>query len=42
MYGKGTAESLLLKSKMFCKRDQYDYEQLAEYYKKKIDDFKEI
>jgi hypothetical protein len=38
MYGKGTAETLLIKSKMFCKRDQYDYEQIALLYKTKIDE----
>ena len=33
LYGENTAHELLLKSKMMCKRNQYDYEQIAEYYK---------
>lgn len=36
LYGEGTAHELHLKSKMFCKRSKYDYEQIAEYYRNKI------
>lgn len=36
VYGKGTAEALLQKSKQLCKRNKYDYEVLAEYYKSKL------
>ena len=39
IYGEGTADSILLKSKMFCKRNQYDYEQIAEYYLNKIKEY---
>lgn len=35
LYGPGTAEKLLLKSKMYCKRSIYDYDQIAENYKEK-------
>jgi len=35
LYGKGTADELLLKSKMLCKRDQNDYEEIAKHYKDK-------
>ena len=38
IYGAGTAESLLFKSKMLCKRDRYDYENLIEVYKNKLKD----
>ena len=41
MYGEGTSDSLWMKSKMLCKRTQYDYEVLAEYYKRKIDEHEE-
>ena len=36
MYGKGTAEKLHMKSKMLCKRNQNDYEEIAKYYKNKL------
>jgi hypothetical protein len=36
LYGDGTADELYLKSKMFCKRNMYDYEQIAKYYKDKL------
>ncbi len=36
LYGKGTAESLLLKSRMTCKRNQFDYEMIAEEFKNKL------
>jgi hypothetical protein len=35
-YGKGTAESLRLKSKMFCKRNKFDYEYIAQEYADKL------
>jgi len=35
-HGEGTAESLMLKSKMMCKRDRYDFERIAEYYKNEL------
>lgn len=35
-YGAGTADSLLLKSRMTCKRNRYDYECLIEEYKNKL------
>lgn len=37
IYGDGTADKLLLMSKQFCKRDKNDYEQIALYYKTKIE-----
>ena len=37
LYGQGTAEKLLIKSKMLCKRTIFDYEQIIEQYKKKIE-----
>lgn len=37
-YGQGTAEQLEIKSKMLCKRKQFDYEQIAKEYKSKLDD----
>ena len=36
-YGKGTAEGLLMKSKMFCKRLSYDYEMIAKDYKERYE-----
>lgn len=30
LHGKGTAEELLFKSKMSCKRNQFDYEHIAQ------------
>ena len=36
IYGQGTAEKILLKSKMFCKRNQNDYEEIANYFKNKL------
>jgi len=38
LYGVGTAEQLLFKSKQFCKRSAFDYEYLALHYKNKIDE----
>jgi hypothetical protein len=35
-YGKGTAESLMLKSKMACHRSKEDYEAIAKYFKEKL------
>lgn len=35
-YGHGTANELYNKSRMICKRNQYDYEMLAEQYKQEI------
>ena len=35
-YGKGTAEALMLKSKMACHRSKDDYEAIAKYFKEKI------
>lgn len=40
IYGKGTAENLLQKSKMFCKRSKFDYEMIAEEFKSKYDDIR--
>ena len=37
IYGKGTAEGLLLKSKWMVKRTQYDYEMIAEEFKNKYE-----
>lgn len=34
-YGKGTAEKLLIKSKMLCKRNRYDLEVLGKHYREK-------
>ena len=39
-YGKGTAEKLLQKSKMICKRKQFDYEMIAQEYRDKFDNLK--
>lgn len=36
MYGPGTAEGLLLKSRMLCKRNRNDFETIAKYYKDKL------
>jgi hypothetical protein len=36
IHGKGTAESLYLKSKMFCKRNKFDYEHIAQTFKDKL------
>ncbi len=33
LYGPGTAEKLLIKSKQLCKRNRYDFQILAEHYK---------
>jgi hypothetical protein len=38
MYGAGTAEKLLLKSKMFCQRKKWHYEEIAKEYKNKIEE----
>lgn len=35
LYGDGTADSLLQKSKMLCKRNKFDYETIAEEFKLK-------
>ena len=35
-FGKGTADNLLLKARMLCKRNQYDYEAIAEEFKNKL------
>ena len=35
-YGAKTAEKITIKSRMFCKRNRYDYQQIAEEYKLKI------
>lgn len=39
-YGIGTAEKLLLKSKMACKRDTSDYRYMYEFYKVKLEELK--
>ncbi len=36
MYGDGTAKQLHIKSKMLCKRNKFDYEEIATYYREKI------
>jgi hypothetical protein len=38
IYGEGTAENLLMKSKILCKRDRYDFEMLIEEYKNKLNE----
>jgi hypothetical protein len=35
-YGKGTSQSLLMKSRMVCKRTQQDYEFIAQEFKSKM------
>lgn len=40
VYGEGTADKLLQKSKMFCKRDRFDYDIIAEEYKNKYEEIK--
>lgn len=35
-YGPGTAESLLIKSKQFCKRTKYDLKVLSDHYRGKV------
>ena len=35
-YGAKTAEKVTIKSRMFCKRNRYDYEMIAEEYKLKL------
>lgn len=37
-YGHKTAEQMTIKSRMFCKRNRYDYEVIAEEYKQKLKD----
>lgn len=37
-YGDGTAEKLLQKSKMLCKRTKFDYEYIAKEYKQKTEE----
>lgn len=39
-YGEGTAEELLQKSKMRCRRSQDDYEWLAKEFKQKLEEVK--
>ena len=39
-HGEGTAEQLEMKSKMLCKRNQFDYEYIAKEYKDKIKSLK--
>ena len=36
IYGQGTAANLLQKSQMLCKRNQYDYESIAQEFKDKL------
>jgi hypothetical protein len=38
MYGPGTSDSLLMKSKMFCKRDKFDYEYIAQEFNEKYNE----
>lgn len=38
-YGHGTADTILALSRKIMKRTQFDYEVIAEYYKKKLNDF---
>ena len=35
-YGPKTAEKITIKSRMFCKRNRFDFEHIAETYKKKL------
>ena len=35
-YGHKTAQRITIKSRMYCKRNRYDYEQIANEYKSKI------
>jgi len=35
-YGFGTASKMEMKSKMFCKRDRFDYEHIADTFKNKL------
>lgn len=35
-YGEGTADNILQKSRMICKRDRYDLEVLIDHYKTKL------
>lgn len=37
-YGEGTWNKLLLKSRIVCKRTQFEIDQMTNYYKKKVDD----
>jgi len=37
IHGAGTAENLLMKSKMLCKRTKFDYEYIAQEYKEKYE-----
>ena len=37
-YGDGTAEKLEQKSKIVCKRKQFDYEMIAQEYKMKLEE----
>lgn len=39
-YGAGMAEKLLMKSKMYCKRNRYDYEFIADMYRGKFNALK--
>jgi hypothetical protein len=38
-WGEGTAEQILFKSKMLCKRSQADYEFISEEYKNKVTNY---
>ena len=40
LYGLEVPQKLLIKSKMICKRNKYDYEKIAEYYKNKCNELK--
>ena len=42
IHGKGTAEGLLVKSKMVSKRKQSDYERIAKEYKSKTENLKRL
>lgn len=35
-YGAGTAENLLIQSRMLCKRGKFEIETMTEYYKKQV------
>jgi hypothetical protein len=38
LYGPGTSDKLLLKSKMLCKRNSNDYIEIAKFYKQKLNE----
>jgi len=40
LYGEGTADQLLMKSKMFCKRNKHDYQMISKEFLKKYNEIK--